>query len=63
MYDFTNYVSKVLQLAQTASLPDLLIFDGPLVPLLASTDTIKPIDSYLKSWSQQGQYFRQCHRQ
>jgi len=56
-YDFTSYTQKVLQLAQTQSLPDVLVFDPSEMPLLASTGAVQPIDDFVKGWGQRGSYF------
>ena len=56
-YDYTSYTQKVLQLAQTQSLPDVLVFDPSQMPLLASTGAVQPIDDFVKGWGQGGSYF------
>lgn len=56
-YDFASYTQKVLQLAQTQSLPDVLVFDPSVMPQLAGTGTVQPIDDFVKAWGQRGTYF------
>lgn len=56
-YAFESYTQKVLQLAQTQSLPDVLVFDPSVMPLLASTGAVQPIDDFVKGWGQRGSYF------
>ena len=60
---FHQLYQKVLQLAQTQSLPDVLVFDPSVVPQLAGTDTVKPIDGYRESWGQQGHILPRLDRQ